>query len=408
MTSIKMQRVVFVNRYFYPDVSATSQILWDLAQGLRKQGMEVHVVCCRQLYEDSSSRLSSRETIGGVQVHRIWTTRFGRAGLAGRAFDYLSFYLFAAAKLLGTVGKHDVLVAKTDPPLISLVAAAIAAMRGAHLINWLQDVFPEIASQLGANPLPTWLDAALRRMRARSLAAASMNIVLGQRMRDHLLDQRVAPERIRVIENWADGTAIRPIPAEGTCLRKTLGLEGKFIVGYSGNMGRAHEFDTILGAATKLRARDDIVFVVIGGGAKMPPFKRAVQDRRLTNFVFLPYQPRELLCDSLAAADVHLACLLPPLEGLMVPSKFYGILAAGRPVIFIGDADGELARVIRASQCGSVVFSGDGAVLADEISRLSVEPAWRHAAGQRARELFDRDYTLEAATGKWLTVLQEC
>ena len=123
-----------------------------------EQGLEVHVVCSRQLYDDPDAVLLEHETVFGVEVHRVWTSRFGRNRLIGRAFDYTSFYLTGAARLLKLLRTNDVVVAKTDPPLISIVAAAIAKVRGARLINWLQDVFPEVASHLGANPLPRWLD----------------------------------------------------------------------------------------------------------------------------------------------------------------------------------------------------------------------------------------------------------
>ena len=126
---------------------------------------------------------------------------------------------------------------------------------------------------------------------------------------------------------------------------------------------------------------------------------------QLDNVRFLPYQPRETLGESLAAADVHLSCLLPTMEGLIVPSKFYGILAVGRPVITIGDPDGEQARVVRAEDCGAVVSCGDGPALVDVLRQMRSDPSWVRAAGQRARGLFERRYTLAQATRKWLQIL---
>lgn len=401
-----LPRVVFVNRYFFPDISATSQMLFDLSCRLAQQGVQVHIVCSDQLYDNPAAKLAAEETVHGVRVHRTWTSNFGRDRLLGRALDYGSFYATASAKLLRLLRQGDTVVAKTDPPLISILAAAVAKLRGARLVNWLQDVFPEVASHLGANPLPAWLDHQLKRLRDYSLSAAQLNVVLGTRMREHLEERRIPRERIRIIENWADGDAVTPKAVESCELRLRLGITDKFVVAYSGNLGRAHEFETLLAAAERLRADSNIVFLMIGGGAKMQQLQRAVDIKQLQNFRFLPYQPRELLSDSLAAGDVHLACLLPQLEGLIVPSKFYGILAAGRPSIFIGDIDGELARIIKSTECGTAVAIGDADALVDAVQHLMTDQPAREKMGLRARTLFVERYTVGRATRQWMEALQ--
>lgn len=399
-------RVIFVNRYFYPDMSATSQMLFDLSCRLVQQGVEVHVVCSDQLYDDPSAKLGAKETVHGIQVYRTWTSHFGRARLVGRALDYASFYVTGSAKLFGLVRRGDTVVAKTDPPLISILAAAVAKLRGARLVNWLQDVFPEVASYLGANPLPPWLDRQLKNLRDYSLKVAHTNVVLGTRMREHLEQRSIPGSQIRIIENWADDEAVIPKPIEACELRARLGIVDKFVVAYSGNLGRAHEFETLLGAAEQLRSDTGVVFLMIGGGAKMQSLRAEVEARQLRNFQFLPYQPREQLSDSLAAADVHLACLLPQLEGLIVPSKFYGILAAGRPAIFIGDTDGELARIIKSTRCGATVAVGDAHALVEAIQSLRADQWAREQMGSRARSLFVERFTAGRAARQWLEALQ--
>jgi glycosyltransferase involved in cell wall biosynthesis len=145
---------------------------------------------------------------------------------------------------------------------------------------------------------------------------------------------------------------------------------------------------------------------MIGGGANMQQLRSAVAAGELGNFIFLPYQPRELLADSLAAADVHLISLLPGLEGFIVPSKFYGILAAGRPAIFIGDRDGELARRINDLACGETVATGDGAALAEKILKLRNKPDYGREQGMRARTMFEQHYTLRRTTDKWRELIE--
>ena len=405
MTSLAAQpKVVFVNRYFDPDQSATSQMLTDLARCLVVRGFDVRVICSRQLYDDPSAPLAARETRAGVQVYRIATTRFGRNHLPGRALDYASFYASCAAALVRLLRRGDVVVAETDPPLLSILAAPIARARHASLITWQQDVFPEIATHLGANPLPRFLDEWLKRLRDSSLRAATMNVVLGERMREHFLARGLPQAKFRVIDNWA-GEDIRPKPASASALRNRLKLVDSFVICYSGNLGRAHEFDTLLGAAEVLRGESRFVFVIIGGGAKMDALQQGVAARKLQNFRFLPYQSRDTLEDSLAVADVHLVSLLPSLEGLIVPSKFYGILAAGRPLIFVGDPDGDIGRIIDRTQSGWSVGLGDSAGLTGLLRELAAQPHVGESTGQQARAAFCARFSLKHAVESWVTLL---
>jgi glycosyltransferase involved in cell wall biosynthesis len=398
------RKFVFVNRYFDPDQSATSQLLTDLVRGLDAQGLAVHVVCSRQLYTDAGAHLPPCETRSGAIVHRVPTTRFGRTRLVGRSIDYASFYASAGWALFRLLSPGDVLIAKTDPPLLSVVAALVAHWKNAALVNWQQDVFPEVASRL--RPLPRSLDSLLRRLRDYSMRSAKMNVLIGNRMLEYFRGRKIPVSRLCVIENWADARAITPKPAAASALRAKLGMTEKFIVSYSGNLGRAHEYDTLLAAADALRSDRSIVFLMIGGGAKMELLRRAVDERGLDNFHFLPYQPREELEDSLAAADLHLASLLPALEGLIMPSKLYGILAAGRPLIFIGDSDGDIARVIRGGECGVTVDVNAYRDLAAAICRLKDDPETRAAMGDRARQMSLSRYSLDRAVERWTAVLE--
>jgi colanic acid biosynthesis glycosyl transferase WcaI len=400
-------RLYFVNRFFYPDESATSQLLSDLAFGLTQSGYEVHIVCSRQLYDSAGARMPAQETIQGVFVHRLWTTRFGRHWLPGRALDYASFYFVCGIALLRVLRRFDIVVAKTDPPLISIVAWCAARLKHAVLVNWLQDVFPEVASALGANPLPAVLDRLLRRLRDCSLRAAACNVVLGDRMRDYLRSRIGAGTKFKVIDNWADPDVLQPKPAGDSAMRARLGLAGKFVVGYSGNLGRAHEIDTLVGAAEALRSDAEIAFLFVGGGVKMTELKSQVAERWLPGFSFLPYQPRGGLTDSLAAADLHLVSLIPALEGLIVPSKFYGILAAGRPVLFVGDPDGELARIIRQAHCGLVAVAGNSADLVAAICRMKNDAFAREAMGAAARELLCTRFSKRRAIERWTDLLAD-
>ena len=399
-------RVLFVNRFFYPDHSATSQMLTDLAKDLHRAGMDITVITGRQLIDEPQAGLAVREQLDGIHVYRAWSTQFGRGTLAGRGIDYLSFYLGAGWRLLSLCRSGDVVVAKTDPPLISVVAGLVARLRGARLVNWLHDLFPEIAERLEVPFIRGYLAGALRGLRNYSLRGARCNVAIGSRMAERLTALGVPPERVTVIHNWCDGEEIQPQRIAGHWLREAWKLEARFVVAYSGNMGYAHEFDTILDAAQRLSERSDIVFLFIGGGVQRERIQREVGDRGLTNVQFKPYQPREALSQSLSAANAHLVSLLPQLEGLMVPSKFYAIAAAGRPVLFIGGGDGELARLIDEQSCGFHVEVGAGEALGRCITTLAADPGMAHRQGLAARRLFDERFERLLASDAWQRVLQ--
>ncbi|OGA36545.1 MAG: hypothetical protein A3G80_14070 [Betaproteobacteria bacterium RIFCSPLOWO2_12_FULL_62_13b] len=431
-------RVIFLNRYFYPDHSATSQMLSDLAFFLAGAGYEVCVVTSCQRYDDAAAGLLLRERIEGVEVHRVRTTRFGRDKLAGRALDYATFYLASGWRLWRIARAGDVVVAKTDPPLISVVASFIARWRGARLINWVQDVFPEVAEALGVRALSGPQAGLLRWLRNWAFRSAAVNVVLGERMAGvvgrgnygnygvrscidtngsdvgaNATTQDLTPSmtpsiRIRVIPNWADMEAIRPVAAADNPLRREWGLDGKFIVCYSGNMGRAHEFDTILGAAERLAGKAEaLVFLFIGGGAQRGLVEEEARRRWLANVQFRPYQDRVGLSFSLGAGDVHLVSQRPEVEGYVFPSKLYGILAAGRPLVFIGDREGEIGTLVEREGIGVAVRQGDATGLTEQLQRLAGDAVLRAAMGARARALLCERYDKRIALKAWLELLRE-
>ena len=372
------RHLLFVNRYFHPDHSATSQMLSDLSFHLAERGWRVEVVTSRQRYDDSSARLPSRETVRGVEIRRVWSTRFGRGFLPGRAIDYATFYASAFFALFRRAKRGSTIVALTDPPMISVVAAFAAMLRRATLVNWTQDVFPEVAEALGMRALRV-----LRGVRNWSLRRAKANVALGDLMAARL------PNAV-VIHNWADA-ALHPVDVP----------HEKFVVGYSGNLGRAHDSRTMLAAIRALRDDDGIEFVITGGGAQF----ESLRAEQLTNVRFAGYAPREQLSESLSSADAHLVTLLPPLEGLIVPSKFYGILAVARPVLFVGARDGELARIIRTHECGFVIEPGHGEELAGRIRELANDRDRARAIGLRGRQLYEQQFAPDIALASWERVL---
>ncbi len=412
-------RIIFINRFFYPDHSGTSQMLSDLAFALAERGLELDVITSRLRYDGPDDVLASRETINGVRVHRVWTSRFGRQNLVGRALDYLTFYLTAAWMLWRQARRGDVVVAKTDPPMLSVLAWPIVRLRGAKLVNWLQDVFPEIAERFGkSTPVSRISFRAMRVLRDQTLKHADLNVTVGERMAEYVSRLGVAADRIAMVPNWADGAFVRPVARADNPLRRTWGLGDDFVVGYSGNLGRAHDIETFIAAMVGVRqawaeknARGEaavrVRWLFVGGGALITKLQMQLKALGIDGVEFRPYTPRQDLALSLTTADVHLVSLRPEREGLVVPSKIYGIAAAGRPAIFIGDADGEVARIVARYDFGRTVAQGDGPALARAIQDLAGQPELCRAMGERARRAFEADFDKPAAADRWHRLLTD-
>jgi len=398
-------RIVFINRFFHPDHSATSQILSDLAFEIAGKGTDVRVITSRQRYDEPKAGLPKHEKINNVQIYRVWSTSFGRVRLFGRALDYLTFYLSVFCKLLALLSRGDTVVAKTDPPLLSVVAVVVVKLRGAVLINWLQDLFPEIAVALKVYGVKGLIARFLKWLRSISLKSAKINVVIGERMAAVLISEGISSQKIRVIHNWIDGERVKPVFHENNKLRKEWGLDGKFVIAYSGNMGRAHEFETIIQAVKILKDRRDFLFLFIGDGPKKCWLEERTWKEELRNFIFKPYQPHEILSQSLSTADVHLISLYPELEGLIVPSKFYGIAAVQRPTVYIGDDGGEVPRILREENCGFTVKMGDGEGLAKKLCELSENKELAISMGLNARKAFEKRFDKTIAVNAWKKIL---
>jgi glycosyltransferase involved in cell wall biosynthesis len=397
-------RIVFVNRLFHPDHSATSQLLSDLAFSLCDR-FDVVVVASRQRYDDPAATLPARETVRGVTVHRVASTRFRRGGLAGRLVDLASFHGAVWLALARLAGRGDLVVVKTDPPLLSIGAAWAARLKGARVINWLQDVYPEIATALGVRGLDGFLGRRLRALRDRSLVEARDNVVIGERMAAYLRARGAPAGRIRVIPNWIDEETVTPVDHGANPLRRAWDLEGKFVVAYSGNLGRVHEYETMLGAARALRDDPSIVFLMIGGGHATSGLRDAVRAEALANVVFRPYQPGNSLGRSLSVADLHWVSLRPALEDFVLPSKVYGVLAAGRPIIAITAPDGEVARLVAHHGCGVQVDPGDQTGCTRVIRGLACDPDRTARLGAAARAAAAGPFSRRRALARWRETL---
>jgi glycosyltransferase involved in cell wall biosynthesis len=374
--------VVFFNRSFHPDRTATGQLLAELSESLvREHGFRVTVVTGPPLSPLPGSDISTE--YHGVHVRRAWGTRFDKRRFAGRAANYMTYFVSACLEAL-RVGKADVIVALTDPPIIGLAALIASRWSGAPLVMSYQDLFPEVTSLL-EDFHSDGINRALQAVNRLLVRRARVVVALGETMRRRLIEDKGADEaKTTIIPNWADTQTIVPGPKDNAFAR-AHGLARSFVVMYSGNMGLSQRLDGILDAAHRLRDRADIRFVFQGEGVRRAELEQRAAKDALTQVMFLPYAPKASLGESFATADVFVVPLQRGLAGYIVPSKLYGILAAGRPYIAAVEPTCEVAVVTREHGCGLLADPDDPADLANRILELYLDRDRASKMGELAR-----------------------
>jgi glycosyltransferase involved in cell wall biosynthesis len=398
---LRGRRLIFVNRFYRPDISSTAQMLTQLAEHLAASGFPTHVVTGRGGYEGGASFAES-ETLSGVSIVRVGGAVVHREHIGRRALGSVTMTR-SLARAVGTlVGTGDVVVSLTDPPLLGVAVSAVARRRNATVVHWLQDVFPEIAAAVLPRVGPA-LGALVRPRRDRAFRRGAC-VAIGDRMRDHIVSRNPGVA-VTVIPNWADDERILPLFTPGAARRERERPDARLVVGYQGNLGRVHDAKALLHAATTLRDRPEIRFLVTGGGVGWNALRHAVLERGLTNVEMRPYVDDHALNESLCASDIHLISLQPTVEGLVVPSKAYAAMAAGRGMVFIGDTDGEVARIIRRADAGAITPWGDGAALAGLLIALMDDPRRVEAWGRNARRYVETQLARRMAFAAWRSYL---
>jgi putative colanic acid biosynthesis glycosyltransferase WcaI len=395
-------RLCFFNRSYWPDQAATGQLLTELAEDLvARHGCTVSVVAGRALHGRAGAKASrlpiKTEERKGVRILRANGTAFSRQRFAGRASNYVSYFAsaFAASWMLGP---QDIVVSLTDPPILGLAALRAARRAGARFVFLCEDIFPEVAALLADFHNQT-INRTLDRINRYLLREADAVIALGDRMKRRLVEEKGAdPDRVHVIHNWADCEAIAPGPKDNAFAR-AHGLCDRFVLMHSGNVGLSQNLDLLVDAAERLKSRERLVVAIVGDGARRQSLEDLAVGRGVTNIRFFPYQPKELLDESFATADAFLVSLKPGLEGYIVPSKVYGILASGRPFVAAVDPSCEAAVIARDHHCGTVATPGRLDELVAAIAALCDDPAGARVMGQNARRAawtYDRRVAVQA------------
>ena len=378
----KLLHVAFFNRAYYPETSATAELLTDLAEELTKNhGFKVSVVC--GVSTRTGWRLITHENHNEVSLFRARGTRFPKQFFPGRLCNYLSY--FSSACLAGLqLDKPDLVVALTDPPIIGLAALVTKKRFGCRLVMAYKDLFPEVA-RLMENFHSPLLGKCLGQVNAVLIRNADQILALGNDMRDKLINEKQAPaEKTAVIPDYVDTDQITP-SAKPNLFSETHGLSDKFVVMHSGNLGLSQNLEAVVEMASLLRDLPDLRVVFVGQGVKKESLQNLVRAKNLSNILFLPYQPREQLIHSFATADCFVVSLKAGVAGYITPSKLYGILAAGRPYIAAIDDYSDAVRIAKEFQCGLPAIPGNAPDMADKVRQLHANRTLCKTMGENAR-----------------------
>ena len=399
-TSGRRPRLLVFNQYYWPGIEATASLLADLCGALASE-YEVTVVTGNLPAADA---VLGKSIHNGVSIVRVSSTVFDRRRLSLRAINYISY--LAQSLRAGLAGpRPDVVLCMTDPPVIGNVGLVVARRFRVPLVVVSQDVFPEIAVELRRleNPL---LITLLRACIRFYLTRADRVVAIGETMRKRLEEKGAPPSRLRVISNWVDASEIVPAARKNEWSRSNR-LDERFVVMHSGNIGYAQNLELLVRATSFLRDLDDLAVVIIGTGARHHALTELTEILEVDQVVFLPHQPRSTLASSLSSADIHFVGLASGLSGYVVPSRLYGVLAAGRPVIAAADADSETAQLVTEIDCGVVVPPNRPELLAAAIRDARNGVLDLAGMGERARAFALADATREVAVDRYRALLAE-
>jgi colanic acid biosynthesis glycosyl transferase WcaI len=400
MSASRKPRLLVLNQYYWPGIEATAQLLTDLCEALAQEAHVTVITGVLHGHEDEPRQLVHN----GVEIVRVPSTSFERSQLLARASNYVTY--LSNALLRGLRGpKPDIVLCMTDPPIVADVALLVARRYRAPLVVISQDVFPEIAVQLKRleNAIAMRL---LRSLVSLYLRRADRIVAIGDTMRRRLEEKGAPAHRVRVIPNWIDTSRLGPHERVNWWAEKR-GVQDKFVVMHSGNVGHAQDLDSLVRAATFLRDLDDLAVMIIGTGARHAELVALAELLEVEQVRFLYYQARDILSLSLSAADVHVVGLASGLAGYVVPSRLYGILAVARPVIVAADAESETAQVVDAVGCGIVVPPGRPELLARAIRDAHDGRYDLVEMGQRGREWVEREADRSVALGRYRDLLGE-
>lgn len=387
------QHIWVVSELYYPEQSATGHILTGIAEGLT-EGNLVSVLCSQPTYVLRGTHAPARESHNGVEIRRCRGITLDKDRLLYRLLNICTISLSIFLNAITQVRRNECVLVVTNPPTLPVLMAIACWLKGAKCILIAHDLYPQVLVVTGLLKQDSLITRLISKVMVWTHKRMTVIVVLGRDMCGliaHCLPG--SSPKLSIIPNWADLHQIVPQLRESNQLLHKLGLQNKFVVQYSGNMGRTHDLGIVIQCAIQCRQQEHIHFLLIGDGAKKKWVEAAIQANKLTNVTLLAPCSRSELNVQLSACDVALISFLPGMAGVSVPSRMYNVLAAGKPIIAVADTCSELAFVVQEEQVGWVVPPGHAIALADAVCKAQSDLQSLHEMGARARKAAESKYS---------------
>lgn len=398
-------KLLIITQFFPPDYAATGQLIQELAHQLGQKKIQVNIFTGQPGYAYEQKHAPTTEINHRVKVQRSKFKQFYSQRIRSKTLNGMIFTIAAGWSLLRHARKYNAVILTTAPPFLAIIGYLVNLISKLDYICLVYDLYPDVVVKLGVIAEDNLIIRLWNRINRAIWRRSKKIVVLSNTMRDRVIakDTAIAP-KISVIHNWADPSWIKPLAKTDNWFAQQHHISNKFTVLYSGNLGHCHDMDTILDAA-KLLQEQPIQFIFIGAGAKYQHCRQIVAEFALNNCLFLPYQDRANLPYSLTACDLALVSIAPGLEGIVAPSKVYGIMAAGKAIAAICESHSYLRQLVTDANCGAAFNNRHSAELADFILTLANNPQLAHSLGDAGRNYLQQHFTPKIIAQKYCEVL---
>ncbi|MGB0383278.1 MAG: glycosyltransferase family 4 protein, partial [Ardenticatenaceae bacterium] len=392
MNRKKNKKLALICQHFYPEMISTGIFMTQMATGLSRQGWAIRVYAGQPVYRDASQNgeaMPEREIYEGVEIIRVPAWGNARGSLLERALNAFTYLLMTAWLLFRDRKELRGVINSTNPPFLGLALCLVNLVAKLPFVTIVHDVYPDAAICLGVLKKRSLVTRVWEQITRWILNSSEGLIVIGRDMAQLVRQKLKQPEsaKVTIIPNWADAERVYPVARQENEFRREQALDGRFVVQYSGRMGRTHNLEPLLEAAKGLQ-NEPVLFQFIGEGAKRAKLEAMSQEMGLQNVQFLPYQPFGKLAHVLSAGNLAVVCLESACTGVSVPSKTYGIMAAGRPILAFLEPESEIGQVIEETECGFVLPNPTGEEVATLIREVMSQPQRLRAMGCNGYDAF--------------------
>lgn len=392
---MRTTRVWFISELYYPELTSTGYYITQLAEGLARW-FPVRVLTTQPTYASRGQTAPWHESRHGVEISRFRATRFDKNVLLLRLVNAATITMTLGFRAFTRLRQGDVVMVVSNPPTLPPLVLLGCRLRGARCVLLIHDVYPDSVVKAGILAERGVVTRMWRALSRAVLRAAGGIAVLGRDAQE-LVEQCRGPSGppVALARLWAETEMVRPMRLESTRLCKELGLHGKFVIQCSGNLGRTHQFEDVLGCAAHLQGRKDIHFVFIGAGARFSQLCQTAKS--LNNVTVLPERRRDEISDSLNCCSLAIIPMKAGMKGVSVPSRIYNILASGKPLLAIGDEDSEAALIIGEERIGWNVAAGQPEEIASIIAWAVEHQSEVVEMGTRARAAAEQRFQFDTS-----------